>query len=82
MAIIAAADEKTALMAMSLIKVEYEVWEPVLDFEKAAGHASIVHPEDDLHCNFDIGMQRERNIASAHKVEAGNVEEEFKNVPW
>ncbi|AGL01715.1 xanthine dehydrogenase family protein molybdopterin-binding subunit [Desulfoscipio gibsoniae] len=77
-AIIAAADEKTALMAMSLIKVEYEVWEPVLDFEKAAGHASIVHPEDDLHCNFDIGMQRERNIASAHKVEAGNVEEEFK----
>ena len=31
-AIIAAVDEKTALQAMKLIKVEYEVFEPVLDF--------------------------------------------------
>lgn len=77
-AIIAAADEKTALKAMSLIKVTYEVWDPVLDFEKAEGHPSIVHPEDDLHCNFNIGLQKEKNIASAHKVEVGDVEEDLK----
>lgn len=77
-AIIAAVDEKTALQAMNLIKVEYEVFEPVLDFEKAQGHTSIVHPEDDLHCNIDIGMKKEKNIASSHKVEVGDVEEELK----
>lgn len=34
-AIIAAVNEKTALKAMKLIKVEYEIFEPVLDFEKS-----------------------------------------------
>ncbi len=77
-AIIAAVDEKTALKAMSLIQVEYEVFEPVLDFEKAAGHPSIVHPADDIHCNFDIGMDKEKNIVSSQKVEYGDVEEELK----
>jgi probable selenate reductase molybdenum-binding subunit len=78
-AIIAAIDEKTALKAMKLIKVDYEVFEPVLNFETAAEHPSIVHPEADLHCNFDIGMIQEKNIASSQKVEVGDVEEELKN---
>jgi CO/xanthine dehydrogenase Mo-binding subunit len=78
-AIIAAVDEKTALKAMKLIKVEYEVYEPVLDFEKAEGHPSVVHAEEDLHCNFNIGMQKERNVISSQRVEAGeDVEEELK----
>lgn len=77
-AIIAAVDEKTALKAMGLIKVDYEIFEPVIDFEKAEGHASIVHPEDDLHCNFDIGMKKEKNIVSSQKVEVGDVEQELK----
>jgi len=76
-AIIAAVDEKTAMKAIKLIKVEYEVFEPVLDFEKAEGHESIVHPENDVHCNFDIGMQKEKNIVSEQKVEYGDVEKEF-----
>ena len=77
-AIIAAADEKTAARAMDLVKVAYEVRDPVLDFEKAVGHPSIVHPESDLHCNFDIGLEQTQNIASSHKVEVGDVEEELK----
>lgn len=77
-AIIAAEDEKTALKAMGLIKVDYEIFEPVIDFEKAQEANSIVHPEDDLHCNFDIGMKKERNIVSTQKVEVGDVEEELK----
>ncbi|AOY76483.1 xanthine dehydrogenase family protein molybdopterin-binding subunit [Clostridium formicaceticum] len=77
-AIIAAVDEETAKKAMKLIKVDYEVFEPVLDFEKAIDHPSIVHPETDLYCNFDIGMQKERNIASSQKVEVGDVEKELQ----
>ncbi|WPC44488.1 xanthine dehydrogenase family protein molybdopterin-binding subunit [Clostridium sp. JS66] len=75
-AIVAAVDEKTALKAIKLIKVEYEVFEPVLDFEKAEEHESTVH-EEDLHCNFDIGMQKDKNIVSRQKMEYGDVESEF-----
>ncbi|QJW44789.1 molybdopterin-dependent oxidoreductase [bacterium BFN5] len=76
-AIVAAVDEQTAVKAMKLIKVEYEVLEPVLDFEQAIDHSSVVHPEEDVHCNFDIGMNKERNIVSSYKLEAGNVEAEL-----
>jgi len=77
-AVIAAVDEKTALKAMKLIKAEYEIFEPVLNFEEAEGHKTIVHPEEDLHCNFDIGMKKDKNIVSSQKVEIGDVEEELK----
>lgn len=77
-AIIAAVDELTAIKAMNLIKVEYEVFAPVLDFEQSAGHESIIHPEADLHCNFDIGMNQQANIVSVQKVEVGDVEQELK----
>lgn len=76
-AIIAAVDEKTALKAMKLIKVSYEILEPVLDFETATGHQSIVHPEDDLHCNFPIGLDKEKNITCTHHVEFGDIEGEL-----
>ncbi|MCO1600764.1 xanthine dehydrogenase family protein molybdopterin-binding subunit [Desulfosporosinus nitroreducens] len=77
-AIIAAVDEKTALLAMKRIKVKYEVMEPVLDFEQAIGHPSVVHPEEDLSCNFEIGLQKENNITSSSHEEVGDVDEEFK----
>lgn len=77
-AIIAAVDEKTALQALKRIKVDYEILEPVLDFEQAKGHSSVVHPEEDLSCNFDIGLQKDKNVASSFKEEVGDVEEEFK----
>ncbi|MDP4126158.1 MAG: molybdopterin-dependent oxidoreductase [Bacillota bacterium] len=77
-AIIAAVDEKTALLAMQRIKVEYEVLEPVLDFEQALGHSSVVHSEEDLLVNFDIGLDKDKNIASSYYEAVGDVEEEFK----
>ncbi|MGE5627309.1 MAG: xanthine dehydrogenase family protein molybdopterin-binding subunit [Solirubrobacterales bacterium] len=76
-AIVAAVDEKTALKALRLIKVEYKMFEPVLDFEKAE-EGAVIHPENDLHCNFDIGTNKDKNIASHRCTEIGNVEEELK----
>ena len=75
-AIIAAIDEKTALKAMKMIKIKYNVLKPVIDMEEAIDNESIIHTED-VHCNFDIGMERERNIVSKHLYEKGNVEEEL-----
>ena len=77
-AIIAAVDERAANAAMKLIRVSYEIFEPVLDFEQAIDHSSVVHPESDLFCNFPIGMDKERNICSSHTVAVGDVEEELK----
>ncbi|WP_419743298.1 xanthine dehydrogenase family protein molybdopterin-binding subunit [Paraclostridium dentum] len=76
-AIIAAIDEKTAVKAMKMIKVEYEVLKPIIDMEDAIDNEMLVHDED-RHCNFDIGMERERNIVSKHLYEKGNIEEEFE----
>jgi len=78
-AIIAATSEQAANAAMKLIKVSYEVFEPVLDFEQAIDHASVIHPEDDLFCNFDTGLAKERNICSSHTLAVGDVEQELKN---
>lgn len=78
-AIIAAVDEKTAVKAMDLIKVEYEVYEPVLDFEEAMGHPSVVHSEEDLQCNFDIGMIKEQNVVTTQVEAVGDVEEELNS---
>ncbi|GAA0715163.1 molybdopterin-dependent oxidoreductase [Paraclostridium ghonii] len=77
-AIVAAVDEKTAVKAMRMIKVEYEVLKPVIDMEEAIDNKTLVHDEN-RHCNFDIGMERERNIVSKHLYEKGNVEEDLKN---
>ena len=76
-AVVAAETEEIALEALKLIKVDYEVLEPVLDFEKAADNASVIHPEDKIHEMFPIGFQPKRNIAAAYEMEVGNVEEEL-----
>lgn len=75
-AIIAAEDEKTAEKAMKLIKVEYEVLEAVIDFEKALESDTVIHPED-VHTNFDIGYDKESNIASKYFQEKPGVDEGF-----
>lgn len=73
-AIVAACDEKTAVKAMRLIKVKYEVLDAVIDFEEAIDNKAIVHKEE-LHTNFPIGMERERNIASSYFQEKEGVDE-------
>jgi len=77
-AMVAAIDERTAEEALKLIKVEYEVLEPVLDFETAENNKSIIHPEDGIKEMFPIGFDPKRNIAASYEMEVGNVEEELK----
>ncbi|HEX3033031.1 MAG TPA: molybdopterin cofactor-binding domain-containing protein [Bacillota bacterium] len=78
-AIVAAVDEKTALRALKMIKVEYQVLEPVLDFEQAEGHPTVVHPEADLHLNFEVGMDQTRNVVSTCDMGFGDVEAELQH---
>ena len=74
-ALIVAEDEKTAKRAMSYIRVEYEVMDPVLDAKQAIGHPSVVHDEDNIHFNFDfVKPDVKRNIACSYHHKVGDIE--------
>jgi len=76
-AVVAAEDEETALAALFLVKVEYEVLEPVLDFETAADNETVIHPEPEIHDLFPIGFKPRRNIAASYEMKLGDVEKEL-----
>lgn len=77
-AIVAAVDEATAIKALELIKVDYEVLEPILDFEKAYKNDQVIHPEPEIHEMFPIGLEPENNVAAAYNMEVGDVEDILK----
>ena len=76
-AIIVGKDEMCCEQAKKLIQVEYEVYEPLLDFTKAIDNKIVVHPEDDYKYLVDIGNEVKRNIVSQGRDEAGDVEKEL-----
>ena len=78
-AIVAAENEKAADKALKLIKVKYNVLEPLLDFTKAMDNPIIVHPEDNFKALCNVGTDKNRNICSSDVFEVGNVEESLKN---
>ncbi len=73
-AIVAAEDEETAIRALKLIRVDYEVLDPLLDFEKAVDNPIVVHPEGDIHDMVSMGFEPARNIAASYSMELGDVE--------
>jgi len=77
-AVVAAADERTAVRAAALVEVEYEVLKPVLSVDEAVDNPILIHPESGIHENFPIGFEPKRNIAAAYRMEIGDVEEELK----
>ena len=81
-AVVAAESEEIALEALKLIKVDYEVLEPVLNFEDAVDNKSVIHPEDKIHEMFPIGFEPKRNIAASYEMQVGNVEEELNKCDY
>ena len=76
-AMVAAISERIAEDALKLIKVEYEVLEPVLDFESAYENKSIIHPEDGIKEMFPIGFDPKKNVAASYEMHVGDVEKEL-----
>ncbi|MFW5842255.1 MAG: aldehyde oxidase, partial [Bacillota bacterium] len=72
-AIVAAETETIALDALKKINVTYNVLEPVLDFETAMNHTSVIHPEKESHEMFPIGFDKEKNIAASYHMEVDDV---------
>ena len=78
-AVVAAVTEEDAEQAMKLIEVEYEVFEPVLDFEKAENNKSVIHPEKESYTMFPMGFDASKNIACTYDMHIGDVDEVIKN---
>lgn len=74
---VVAESEEICAKALTLIRVEYEVLEPILDFEKAMDHSVIIHPEPDIKEMFPIGFDPKRNLAASYHMEVGQVEKEL-----
>jgi len=73
-AMVAAVSNQVCIEALKLIEVEYEVLEPVLDFETALDNHSIIHPEPEIHEMFPIGFEPKRNIAASYNMHIGDVD--------
>jgi len=78
-ACVAAVDVKTAEKALKLIEIEYEVLEPVLDFETAFENKIIIHPEPEIHEMFPIGFDPSKNLAASYHMHVGDVEKSLED---
>jgi putative selenate reductase molybdopterin-binding subunit len=73
-AAVVAETDKAARAALALIKVEYEVLEPVLSLEEAmAERGPRVHPEP-IEYPLPIGADAQRNLAASASGSTGDVE--------
>ncbi|WP_418433709.1 xanthine dehydrogenase family protein molybdopterin-binding subunit [Anaerotignum lactatifermentans] len=73
-AIVAGETEKAVDQAMKVIKVKYDVLEPVLDFHEAKDNPILVHPEDNWQALCPVGADNKRNLCASGLEEHGDVD--------
>lgn len=78
-AIVAGDTEQAVDRALKLIKTEYEVLKPVLDFRKAKDNPVLVHPEEDWKSLCPVGADNKRNLCSGGSESDGDVEAVLKD---
>lgn len=80
-AIVAGDTEEIVNRALELIKVDYEILEPILDFRKSIDNKTVIHPQEEYHLNFDIGNEVKRNIVSSGTEVHGEFDKNYENAP-
>ena len=78
-AIVAGVDDRCVDKAMKLIKVEYEVLEPVLDFHTAKDNPILVHPEDNWESLCPVGADNKRNLCAHDECGSGDIDAVLAN---
>lgn len=78
-AIVAGENEDCVDKALKLIKVNYEIKEPVLDFRKSLDNPIKVHEEDNFRTLCDVGTDQKRNLCAHGESVYGDVEDVLKN---
>lgn len=77
-AVVAGSTEKVVDIAISKIRVKYDLYDSVLEFEDAKDNKTVVHDEDGTSSMFEIGHFPERNIAASYEMEIGSVEDTLR----
>ena len=73
-AIVAGKDDKCVDKALKLIKVAYEVLEPVLDYHTAKDNPILVHPEDNWESLCPVGADNKRNLCAHDECSDGDID--------
>lgn len=73
-AIVAGVDEACVNRALKMIKVSYEVLEPILDFRKSKDNPIIIHPEENYVAKNGQGTFPERNLCASQCRGEGDVD--------
>lgn len=73
-AIVAGEDEAAVDRALKLIKVKYQVLEPVLDYHTAKDNPILVHPEGDWKAMCPVGADNQRNLCASGLEGDGDVD--------
>lgn len=81
-AIVAGADETCVNRALKMIKVSYEVLEPILDFRKSKDNKILLHPEDNFVAKAGQGTFPERNLCASQCRGEGDVEKVLKECEY
>ncbi|MBS6736374.1 MAG: molybdopterin-dependent oxidoreductase [Clostridiales bacterium] len=74
-AIVAGRDEACVEKAMKLIKVTYQVLQPVLDPHEALDGEILVHPEENWKALCPVGADNKRNLCASARDEMGDVDQ-------
>ena len=73
-AIIAGQTEEAVDRAMKLIKVEYDILEPILDLRNAKDNDILIHPEENWIANCPVGADNQRNLCASGDQIEGDIE--------
>ena len=73
-AIVAGYSEKAVDKALKIIKVKYQVLEPLLDFRKAKDNEILVHPEENWKALCPVGADNKRNLCASGESGDGDIE--------
>ena len=73
-AIVAGETEAAVDKALRMIKVKYQVLEPVLDFRTAKDNKILVHPEDNWKALCPVGADNKRNLCASENDSWGDVD--------
>ena len=76
-AIVAGETEESVDRSLKMIKVKYEVLEPLLDFRKAKDNEILVHPEDNWESLCPVGADNKRNLCASEENVYGDLEGTF-----
>ncbi|MDO4170817.1 MAG: molybdopterin-dependent oxidoreductase [Lachnospiraceae bacterium] len=76
-AIVAGETEAAVNRALKMLKVKYQILEPVLDFRTAKDNDILVHPEDNWKSLCPVGADNKRNLCAHDVSEEGDVDAVF-----